>query len=62
MKCVLSCVCKGNIKHMVKSNSYVNMEHLAGLLNSEYQVKVSIQTIIKHVLPAKVRAMKLQQQ
>ena len=39
---------------------YVNMEHLAGLLNLEYQVKISIQTIIKPVLPAKVRAMKPQ--
>ena len=31
--------------------------HIAGLLNSEkHQVKISIQIIIKYVLPVKVRA------
>ena len=37
---------------------YENIKHITGSLNSEYEVKISIQTIITHVLPAKVRAMK----
>ena len=38
---------------------YVNIKHiLTGSLNSEYQVKISRKTIITHVMPAKVTAMK----
>ena len=37
---------------------YVNIKHITGSLNSEYQVKISRKTIISHVMPAKVRAMK----
>ena len=37
---------------------YENIKHITGSLNSEYEVKISIKTIITHVMPAKVRAMK----
>ena len=51
--CAVSSVRKGSIKHMMKWNGYVKIEdteHTASLLNSEYQVKISIQTILEHLL------------
>ena len=41
---------KGSIKHMMEWNGYMNIEHTASLLNSDYQVKISIQTILEHLL------------
>ena len=34
--------------------------HIAGLLNSENSIRIQTQTFIKHVLPAKVRAINRQ--
>ena len=32
------------------------ISHIASLLNSEYPIQIQTETFIKHVLPAKVRA------
>ena len=56
MKYLLSPVVKA-IQNAWRSKMAIwHLWHIVGLLNSEYQVKITIQTFIKYVLPAKVRA------
>ena len=42
--------------NMMEKNWLCEILHIAGLLNSENPIQIQTETFIKHVLPAKVRA------
>ena len=56
MKYVLCSVRKGNTNNMMEKKWLCEILHIAGLLNSENPIQIQTETFIKHVLPAKVRA------
>ena len=60
MKYVLCSVRKGNTNNMMEKKWLCEILHIAGLLNSENPIQIQTQTFIKHVLPAKVRAINCQ--
>ena len=56
MKYVLCSVRKGNTNDMMEKKWICEILHIAGSLNSENPIQIQTETFIKHVLPAKVRA------
>ena len=56
MKYVLCSVRKGNTNNMMEKKWLCEILHIAGLLNSENPIHNTTEKLIKHVLPAKVRA------
>ena len=56
MKYVLCSVRKGNTNKMMEKKWLCEILHIAGLLNSKNPIQIQTETFIKHVLPAKVRA------
>ena len=51
---------KGQYKQHGGEKWLCEILHIAGLLNSENPIQIQTQTFIKHVLPAKVRAINCQ--
>ena len=60
MKYVLCSVRKGNTNNMMEKKWLCEILHIAGLLNSENPIHNTTEKLIKHVLPAKVRAINRQ--
>ena len=56
MKYVLCSVRKGSTNNMMEEKWLCELLHIASLLNSENPIQMQPETFIKHVLPAKVRA------
>ena len=54
------CSKKGNTNNMMEKKWLREILHIAGLLNSENPLQIQTETVIKHVLPAKVRAINRQ--
>ena len=48
------------IQNMMEKKRLGQIFHIAGLLNSENPIQIQIETFIKHVLPAKMRAINRQ--
>ena len=60
MKYVLCSVRKGNTNNMMEKKWLCEILHIAGLLKCENPIQIQTETFIKHVLPAKVRAINRQ--
>ena len=58
--CALLCSKKSNTNNMMEKKWLCEILHIAGLLNSENPLQIQTETVIKHVLPAKVRAINRQ--
>ena len=52
----LCSVRKGSTNNMMEKKWLCELLHIASLLNSENPIQIQTETFIKHVLPAKVRA------
>ena len=57
MKYVLCSIRKGNKNKMMEKKWLCEILHIAGVLNSKNPIQIQTETFIKHVLPAKVRAL-----
>ena len=58
--CAVLCPKKGNTNNMMEKKWLCEIVHKARLLNSENPLQIQTETFIKHVLPAKVRAINCQ--
>ena len=57
---ICAVLCSERQTNMMEKKWLCEILHIAGLLNSENPIQIQTETFIKHVLPAKVRAINRQ--